>query len=111
MTLAAPAQDNDRCLQCHDDPELTGTRGDQDISGYVDMAVYDDSVHAGQACVDCHRDVDPRRARHSTRRDLELVDCGVCHEAEARAQQASLHGAAAARGASGGRSREGTINT
>ena len=97
-SAGAAAQGNDRCMRCHGDPDLTGTRGDQEISGYVDMKVYEASVHADQACVDCHRDLDPRRARHSTRRDLERVECGVCHESEAAAHQSSLHGEAAARG-------------
>ena len=65
---------------------------------FVDMAAYDESVHYDLACVDCHSDLDPERRRHSTRRDLELVECGACHEVRAAEQERSLHGQAALRG-------------
>jgi cytochrome b subunit of formate dehydrogenase len=68
------------------------------MSMFVAEASYAASVHADMACVDCHSDLDPERRRHSTRKDLELVDCGACHEARAAEQQRSLHGQAALRG-------------
>jgi cytochrome b subunit of formate dehydrogenase len=92
------AQDNDNCYECHADPELTGTRGDTEISAFVDQVGYAASVHSDLACVDCHADVDPKRRRHSTREDLELVDCSGCHRREAKTHSRSLHGNAAAKG-------------
>ena len=92
------AQDNDKCYECHDDPELTGTWHGEEISAFVDKAVFATSVHSDLACVDCHADVDPKRRRHSTRKDLEPVDCSDCHRRVARTYSKSLHGKAAARG-------------
>jgi hypothetical protein len=34
----APAQDNEKCLECHSDKELTGTFAGEDISVFVDQA-------------------------------------------------------------------------
>jgi cytochrome b subunit of formate dehydrogenase len=68
------------------------------MSMFVAEANYASSVHSDMACVDCHRDLDPRKRRHSTRKDLELVDCGVCHETRAAQHNRSLHGLAAAKG-------------
>jgi cytochrome b subunit of formate dehydrogenase len=92
------AQGNATCLDCHSDEELTGTRGGEEISVFVAEDAYAASVHADLACVDCHSDLDPTKRRHSTRRDLELVDCSGCHRPEAGAHKRSLHGAAAKRG-------------
>jgi hypothetical protein len=91
----APAQDNEKCLECHSDKELTGTFAGEDISVFVDEEDYAASVHSGVACVDCHSDLDPTKRRHSTRKDLELVDCSGCHRPEANAHKRSLHGIAA----------------
>ena len=93
----APAQDNEGCLRCHDDAELTAFHGDEEVSAYVDEAAYAASVHADMACVDCHEDLaGSKRRRHAE--DLEPVDCSGCHKRQARSHAASLHGVAAARG-------------
>ena len=92
------AQDNEKCFDCHNDPELTGTRGEEEMSMHVGPETYAASVHGDMVCVDCHSDLDPKKRRHSTRKDLELVDCSGCHRPEASKQKRSLHGAAAKRG-------------
>ncbi len=93
----ALAQEDSRCLKCHDDPELTGYRGDEEISVYVAAKAGATSVHAGTACVDCHKDLaGSKRRRHAE--DLEPVDCGDCHKSQARAHGGSLHGTAAKNG-------------
>ncbi len=97
-TGPAGAEDNEKCLLCHADSELTGSRGGVQMSVFVDQMAYAASVHSDLACVDCHTDIDPARRRHSTRVDLQLVDCGACHRSAAREQRASLHGAAEAEG-------------
>jgi len=95
---ATLAQDNENCFNCHADEELTGTRGEEEISAFVAEDAYSASAHGDMLCVECHDDIDPTRRRHSTRQDLELVDCGGCHEPQALAHNNSLHGVAAARG-------------
>ncbi len=93
----AAAQENERCLRCHDDPELTSYRGEEEISAFVDESTYAESVHADAKCVDCHEDLaGSKRRRHAE--DLEPVDCGECHKSQKVAHNDSLHGAAAARG-------------
>ncbi|MDH3804972.1 MAG: hypothetical protein OEU90_05800, partial [Gammaproteobacteria bacterium] len=92
------AQDNEKCFDCHSDAELTGSRGGEEMSVFVDEKDHAASVHSDMACVECHQDIDPKRRRHSTRKDLELVDCSGCHRPEAARQKRSLHGVAAARG-------------
>jgi cytochrome b subunit of formate dehydrogenase len=93
----ALAQEDSRCLKCHDDPELTSYRGDTEISAYVTAESIASSVHAGTACVECHADLaGSKRRRHAE--DLDLVDCSDCHRREAGAHRRSLHGASAAQG-------------
>ncbi len=88
------AQEDERCYRCHDDSEMTGYRGDEEISMYIDANVMADSVHSRLACIECHEDLAGSRRRHA--HDLEAVDCGTCHRSEARQQRASLHGLAEA---------------
>jgi cytochrome b subunit of formate dehydrogenase len=96
--VSAVAQDNANCFACHGDEELTGSRDGVDMSVFVAEGAYAASVHSDLACVECHSDVDPNRRRHSTRKDLEPVECGDCHRRQERAHQNSLHGAAAKQG-------------
>jgi len=93
---SALAQDNKRCLRCHSDRELTGLRGGEQVSVFVDEEIYAASVHPDMACVTCHQDLVGSKRRHAE--DLEPVDCGACHESQAVAHRDSLHGAAAERG-------------
>jgi cytochrome b subunit of formate dehydrogenase len=96
-TVPASAQEDDRCYQCHDDPEMTGYKNDAEIPMYVSPAVVKTSVHSRLACVECHEDLaGSKRRRHPE--DLEAVDCSACHRKEAREQRNSLHGAASAAG-------------
>ncbi len=95
--MPALAQEDSRCLKCHDDPELTGYRGDEEISVFVAAEVGAASEHADIACVECHKDLaGSKRRRHAE--DLELVVCGDCHKSQAKAHGGSLHGAAAKQG-------------
>ncbi len=93
----ALAQDDERCLRCHSKPDLTGYRGDEEISVFIPEDAGASSVHSDLACVECHADLaGTRRRRHAE--ELELVGCGDCHKSEARAHSQSLHGEAAVRG-------------
>jgi cytochrome b subunit of formate dehydrogenase len=94
--LPGIAQDNDMCLMCHEDTELTGRRAGDEISVHVDARDYASSVHAQLDCVTCHQDLDPENLPHAD--DVEPVDCGFCHDTEAEAHRTSLHGQAAERG-------------
>jgi len=91
----ALAQGNDDCLMCHEDPDMTGSRGDVEFSTYVSSEDYAESAHAEIDCVSCHQDLDGVELPHED--DTEPVDCSICHDKEAREHQHSLHGRAAAR--------------
>jgi len=93
----ALAQEDSRCLKCHDDPEMTGFRGDAEIPMYVTAGMIAASTHADMACIECHNDLaGSKRRRHAE--DLEAVVCDDCHRSEARAHGGSLHGVAMAEG-------------
>ncbi len=93
----ALAQEDSRCLKCHDDPEMTGFRGDAEIPMYVTAEMITASTHAEMACIECHSDLaGSKRRRHAE--DLEAVVCDDCHRSEARSHGNSLHGAAAKEG-------------
>ena len=93
----ALAQEDSRCLKCHDDPEMTGFRDDTEIPMYVTAETIAASSHADMACVECHSDLaGSKRRRHAE--ELEVVACGDCHRSVARAHGRSLHGEAAKQG-------------
>jgi cytochrome b subunit of formate dehydrogenase len=94
--VLAAAQDNETCMMCHADPDLTGYRGDVEISVYVDESGYAASVHSDVDCVFCHQDLTDAELPHEE--ETEPVDCSLCHEEQAAAHARSLHGQAAARG-------------
>jgi len=93
----ALAQEDSRCLKCHDDPEMTGFRDDTEIPMYVTAETIASSAHAELTCVECHSDLaGSKRRRHAE--ELEAVECNDCHRRQARAHSRSLHGVAAEQG-------------
>jgi cytochrome b subunit of formate dehydrogenase len=96
LSGAALAQENDDCLMCHANSELTGERGGATISMTVDGPALAASVHGSLDCTACHADLDGAELPHDER--LAAVDCGPCHEDRAAEHRRSLHGQAAARG-------------
>jgi predicted CXXCH cytochrome family protein len=96
VALPVWAQGNDDCMMCHEDPELTGERGGEEISVWFDAEAYARSVHADLDCIVCHLDLDGAELPHED--EVASVDCSFCHDSEAESHAASLHGKAAARG-------------
>lgn len=111
----AQATGNEGCLACHGQPGMITTLpSGEKLYLTVDPQVYNSSVHGqkGQACLDCHPDVDA--AAHpkgdavwselgvATRRDLSLKlyrdACVHCHEKEYDANLDSVHGKGLAAG-------------
>ncbi len=87
--------DNETCLSCHEDQELTGLnhRGDT-ISMYVTGASIDSSVHDGMGCVDCHIDL-IGFDDYPHDEVLDRVDCySNCHTGEGAIYAVSAHGEA-----------------
>lgn len=83
--------DNETCLTCHDDSELTGlNRNDEEVSMYVSQQMLNKSVHADLNCVDCHIDLQGvEDFPHSE--SLLPVDCGNCHEDVQKVFNGSAH--------------------
>jgi len=100
LTLApgrsALAQQNADCLGCHGEKDFTGERHGRSVSLYVPEKTFASSIHGGLQCVNCHADLEGKELPHEA--PLGKVDCGTCHEAEAKQHAASLHGKAMKRG-------------
>ncbi|MCB9849765.1 MAG: cytochrome c3 family protein [Phycisphaerales bacterium] len=90
-TNSAFAQDNAFCLECHGrDRNLVGTRGDRQVSLFVDLEQFNKSVHADLDCVTCHEDLEDTELPHKF--DLARVDCTMCHDEAAEEFAESIHG-------------------
>ncbi len=75
------AQDNP-CLDCHSDEELTGERNGHEISLFVDEKEFSASVHADLECTDCHEDFNIDEIPHREGEDIYKVSCTNCHDFE-----------------------------
>jgi formate dehydrogenase gamma subunit len=84
----SPGQSVKDCMECHSDQDLTGTVNDtMEVSMYVNLGNYKESVHADLACIDCHstiKDIDHPET-------LPAVDCGQCHEDSQEEFNQSIH--------------------
>jgi len=85
-----PAQTDDVCMECHNDPALVGSAGD---TLYVDSERYSKSIHAGAGleCVGCHADLAGNQEWPHAER-LARVDCSVCHDEPFEQWKAGVHG-------------------
>ncbi|MCK4773188.1 MAG: hypothetical protein KAT30_00325, partial [Candidatus Krumholzibacteria bacterium] len=86
------AVDNETCLDCHDDPDLTKKKNGSTVSLFVDYPIFLKSVHGDLECVDCHQDADIDDFPHEE--ILERVPCGDCHDDVQLDFDASIHGQA-----------------
>ncbi len=88
--------ENEACMECHSDPELTTERGGQEISLYVNEKVFASSVHGDVECVSCHADADVEEFPHPEK--LAPPNCGDCHDDAQEEYDEGLHGKAYAAG-------------
>ena len=84
---------NDKCLECHGLSDLTRTNATtgEVISLFVDEAKMKASVHATNACIDCHQDLATRWDHPDDGHVAEPVSCARCHERQSETYQASIH--------------------
>lgn len=94
---AAVAITNADCFACHDDPDLSRTVAGKKTSLTVKPDLFKKSVHGSLSCMDCHGTI--KDLPHPDK--LPHVQCGSCHEEEARIYATSIHGASQAMGVSG----------
>jgi len=98
LLLAIPAQSgvqkaagisDGECLRCHGDPALGRAKpGVRDRTMYVDRAILGRSRHAKIACTGCHAGIGA--LPHEPK--LGPATCASCHQREAQAYAASIHG-------------------
>lgn len=84
--------DNEVCMDCHSDEELTTEKRGREISLFVDESVFGGSVHADMECIDCHSDADVEDFPHEE--ILQPVYCGDCHDDKQLNFDAGIHGQA-----------------
>lgn len=94
---------NEDCLDCHTDPKLTRkVRGQEMPLAPIQTNLFQKSVHARLACVDCHSGI--KEAVHDN--NPAPAQCTQCHKAEsshenaAKQYAASIHGVSRTIGAS-----------
>jgi cytochrome b subunit of formate dehydrogenase len=97
---AAPALNSHAaCLECHRDEKLQTKKAGRMVPLFVNEASFAKSVHRTLDCTDCHEGFDGESSPH--KKPLTAVDCGSCHEKEAKQYATSIHGMSHAMGASG----------
>lgn len=85
----ALAQEDAECFICHSDSGLTKTLPDGTVKSlFIDESAYAGNVHQGIECIACHTDISELPHPET----LKAVDCGACHEDEAKIYAQSLHG-------------------
>lgn len=91
------AQSVDDCMMCHEDSELTKEHDGREVSLFIDVERFSNSIHADLDCIGCHTDLDGfDDFPHDE--NLQKVDCGECHDDIAEIYGGSLHGQMAAAG-------------
>ena len=86
--------DNDDCLACHEDEELTRDSGG---SVYVNPDLFSGSIHGDLDCTDCHdQEGDFDDIPHFEK--YIPVDCSACHDDAVSSFADSFHGKALAKG-------------
>ncbi|MCB2229174.1 cytochrome c3 family protein [bacterium] len=96
LPLTSFAQENDECLMCHGDPDLSAERDGLELSLFVDEDTFGKSVHAPLECIDCHQDLAGAEMPHDEM--VADVDCGMCHDDVAEIYGHSVHGQQVAKG-------------
>lgn len=89
------AQDDDECLACHEDKELTMTKGKQTISLFVNNKKLKKSIHSGIKCVQCHVGFNAEDIPHTE--SPTKFQCSSCHKNAQTLYEEGLHGKAKAK--------------
>lgn len=87
-SISFAQMDNETCMGCHSDPELTKEVNDStEISLFVDLKVFQNSIHQDLECVDCHTVQEDHPDS-----PVGPPTCGNCHEDEMAEYEKSIHG-------------------
>ena len=92
------ALDENNCLSCHGNPDLTKTNGaGEEISLYVSEELVNTAAHRFIDCTTCHTSEPHQVATPLTK--LSLAEkCGNCHQYERKLHLQSIHGEQLAQG-------------
>ncbi|MFC2171608.1 cytochrome c3 family protein [Acidobacteriota bacterium] len=91
LCIPAAGQDNELCLECHGEEDITGILDGKERSMFIDQKTFSESVHADMPCTGCHIDLeDVDDYPHNEQ--LQKAFCGNCHDQETEQFAASIHG-------------------
>ncbi len=91
-SIKSYALDENNCLSCHGDPELTKTgAGDEKISLYVSEKNVNIGAHRYIDCTTCHTS-EPHRVDTPLTKLSLAEKCGSCHQYEYKLHLESIHG-------------------
>lgn len=79
----------ERCLSCHQNPELTTEKSGVRLSLFVDGTSYKDSIHGALSCTVCHDEIDQEKFPHASK--IKPVNCGNCHDQPLQDWLGSVH--------------------
>lgn len=71
------SQDDQECLDCHNDPDISMMKNGRSVSLEVKRYELPRSVHADVKCVDCHVGFEPYDIPH--KENIEKINCKGCH--------------------------------
>ena len=99
--IARAGIENSECFACHSDEtlarsktaEMNHSRMSEQL--FIDETKFNHSIHHnnGIGCIDCHSDITKLDYNEEVphNRQLELVNCSMCHEEESTAFKNSVH--------------------
>lgn len=89
-TYSLIGADNETCMECHSDKDLTTIRAKREVSLYVNIRIHKKSVHNELECINCHEDADVEDFPHKEK--LDPVNCGDCHDKVQEKFDSGVHG-------------------
>lgn len=81
--------DDQRCMKCHSDKNLTRVVDGKEQSLYVDPNDLKHSVHKDNSCIKCHTDIS--EFKDPICKESGRVDCSICHAGEVEEWDLSQH--------------------
>ena len=78
MSNNSNSQDNDDCLMCHEDQELTMEKNGIQINIGFPVEKFQRSAHKKLKCINCHKGFDPEEIPH--KENITKINCLDCHQ-------------------------------
>lgn len=81
--------DNQRCMSCHSNKDLTRVVDGEEQSLYVDLDDLNHSAHKDNSCIKCHTDIS--EFKDPICLESGRVDCSICHADQVEEWELSQH--------------------